>query len=293
MGQTETTTPPEPSATHAAATPVNGPTEECHPACTIASQTFKSSPADRTRTKVGVGEEVTITVTGNPATWELSGGGTISPSTGTQSSVTFTADKVAGSATITATGSGCSCVNTITFTVVEPSDFTMRRKGSTLEHNNPWPDCGWTGLIYVHPNDVNFYRVQVRELDSQAVASGCYSGPPFPGAYHGGYPLPDRASPWIALTSHTESRGTKAGSAEDHIYSGYPPSSATGTAPPFTIGNYYWPMTWQWRVRGSTTRHNFPRFRQTHSINAAGRCTSSKAGNSERCLYSAPTSARA
>lgn len=293
MGQTETTTPPEPSTTPSAATPVDSPTEPCHPPCTIASETFKSSPVDRARTKVGVGEEVKITVTGNPATWELSGGGTISPSTGTQSSVTFTADKVAGSATITATGSGCSCVNTITFTVVEPSDFTMRRKGATLEHNKPWPDCGWTGLVYVHPNDVNFYRVQVRELDSQAVTTGCYSTPQQTNAYHGGYPPPERASPWLPLTSHSEKRGTKANAA-DHIYSGRPLSSwAGGANPPFVTGTMHFPMTWQWRVRGSSTRHNFPGFRQNHRVTAAGSCRSSKAGNSETALYSDPTSARA
>lgn len=292
MGQTETTTPPEPSTTPSAATPVDSPTEPCHPPCTIVSETFKSSPVDRTRTKVGVGEEVKITVTGNPATWEISGGGSISPSTGTQSSVTFTADKVAGSATITATGSGCGCVNTITFTVVEPSDFTMRRKGATLEHKNPRPDCGWTGLVYVHPNDVNFYRVRIREMDSQAVTTGSYNVPLLTGAYHGNYPLPARASSWFALTSHTEKRGSK-GALEDHIYSGYPPSAATGNAPPFNVGTMHFPMTWQWRVAGTTEKHNFPGFRQSHRINTAGSCRSSKAGNSENALYSDPTSARA
>lgn len=291
MGQTETTAPPAPSTTPSASQPVDGATEPCHPPCTIASQTFKSSPADRTRTKVGVGEEVTVTVTGNPATWEISGGGTISPSTGTQSSVTFTAGETAATATITATGSGCSCVNTITFTVVEPSDFTMRKKGATLEHTNPRPDCGWTGLVYVHPNDVNFYRVQVRELDSRAVTTGSYNVPLLTGAYHGNYAPPSRASSWFALTSHSERRGSKA-ALEDHIYSGYPGSAAAGAAPPFNVGTMHFPMTWQWRVRGSSTRHNFPAFRQSHRITAPGRCRSSKAGNSESALYSDPTSAR-
>lgn len=273
--------------------PVDCAIEPCHPPCTIASQTFKRSPSNRARTKVGVGEEVTITVTGNPATWAISegDGGRISPREGTQNSVTFTADKVAGSSTIIATGSGCGCVNVITFTVVEPSDFTMRKKGTTLEHTNPRPDCGWTGLVYVHPNDVNFYRVQIRELDSQSVTSGSYNVPLLTGAYHGNYPLPDRASSWFALTSHSERRGSKA-ALEDHIYSGYPGVAAAGAAPPFTEGTMYFPMTWQWRVAGSARRHNFPRFRQSHRIFTTGRCRSSKAGNSESALYSDPTSAR-
>ena len=291
MGQSETTAPPEPSTTTEASTPAASTTEECHPTCTIASQTFKRSPADRTRLKVGVGEEVTITVTGNPATWEISGGGTISPSTGTQSSVTFTAGKTAATTTITATGSGCSCINTIIFTVVEPSRLTMRRKGGRNEHNNPWPDCGWTGWIYVHPNDVNFYRVLVRELDSRAVTTGSYNIPLLTGAYHGNYPPPSRASSWFVLRYHTESHGSRA-AAEDHIYSGFPGTAATNAAPPFNVGTMYFPMTWQWRVRGSSTRHRFPRFHQRHRITAVGRCRSSKAGNTESNLYSDPTSAR-
>ena len=62
--------------------PVDCAIEPCHPPCTIASQTFKHSPSNRARTKLGVGEEVTITVTGNPAAWAISegDGGRISPS---------------------------------------------------------------------------------------------------------------------------------------------------------------------------------------------------------------------
>jgi type VI secretion system secreted protein VgrG len=292
MGQTEAEVPPQPSATPDAAQPVEGPVEECHPPCTIASQTFKTSPADRTRTKVGVGEEVTITVTGNPATWEIDTGGTITPSGAEANSVTFTAGETAASATITATGVGCGCVNSITFDVVEPDSFTMRRKGATLEHNNPWPDCGWTGMIYVHPNDVNFYRVQVREVDSRAVTSGCYATALQTGAYHGNYPPPARVSPWIAVTSHTEARGSKT-TVTDHIYSGRPLSSwAGGANPPFMAGTMYYPMTWHWRVRGSANHKDFPHFRQSHRVTAPGRCTSSKAGNSESCMYSDPTSVR-
>ena len=292
MGLAETDTPPVPSETPDAEQQMAGGTEECHPDCTIASQTFKSSPADRTRTKVGVGEEVTITVTGTAATWEIDTGGTISPSTGTQNSVTFTAGGENASATITATGDGCGCVNSITFEVVEPENFTMRRKGGTNEHNNGWPDCGWTGMIYVHPNDVNFYRVQVRELDSQAVTTGCYSTPQQTGAYHGNYPLPDRASPWIAITSHSDARGSKT-TLTDHIYSGQPRSSwAGGANPPWAVGTMHFPMTWQWRVLSIWRRHNFPAFRQRHAVTAPGRCTSSKAGNSESNMYNDPTSAR-
>jgi hypothetical protein len=174
--------------------------------------------------------------------------------------------------------------------VVEPENFTMRRRGGRNKHFNPWPDCGWTGLIYVHPNDVNFYRVQIRELDSQAVTTGCYSTPQQTGAYHGNYPPPSRASPWIALTSHTERHGSLS-NITDNIYSGRPLSSwAGGANPPFMTGTMYYPMTWQWRVRASAARNNFPSFRQSHRVTAPGLCTSTKAGNTESNMYSDPTS---
>src|ERR1043165_7395823 len=105
MCKTETKTPPKPSTTPGNSQPSGGATNSCHPNCTLASETIATSPTNRARTKIGVGEEVKLTVTGNPATWAItSGGGTLSPNTGARNSVTFTADDNAASVTITATG---------------------------------------------------------------------------------------------------------------------------------------------------------------------------------------------
>jgi hypothetical protein len=273
--------------------PVGGTVQQC-PAqagtpkktCTITSQTHATSPANRTRTKIGVGEEVDLTVTPGPATnWAItSGGGTLSSTSG--GSTTLTGGDSAGSVTITATCPDCTC--TITFTVVEPS-WTMEKKaGTNLKHTNGHPDCGWQGTQYLHPNDVNFYRVETRELDSLSVATGCYN-PSHHGKYHGGYPLPDCASSWFPVKNHTEAHGSEVGMT-DQIYSGYPAPSATGTAPPFTVGSYYWPITWQWRVVGSANTHNFPGIRQEHEIFATGKCESRKGGHTESSMYNDPTS---
>src|SRR2546425_4139778 len=108
----------------------DGGSPPCPTHCTITSQTVATSPADRTRTRIGVGEEVDLTVNPAPATWAItSGSGTLTPNSGSQAKVRFTADDKAGSVTITATGSGCSC--TITFTIVAPSDWTMKRQPGT------------------------------------------------------------------------------------------------------------------------------------------------------------------
>lgn len=288
MCSSEPPTPSQPSTTPGSSQPAGGTSVPCHPACSLTSQTVATSPSDRARTKLGVGEEVTLTVTGNPATWTISGGGTLSPSSGTHSSVTFTADDNAGSVTITAAGSGCSCSNPITFNVVRPANWTMKRKtGTNLKHSAGRPDCGWKGIVYLHPDDVNFYNLQICEEDSQAVATGSYSV--FNGVWHGRYPPPDRLGPWIPIVSHSDADGSGYGGT-DTVYSGDPQASRTGSAPPFTTGNMHFPITRKWRIGGTGTAHDFPVVRQEHEIFANGRCESNKAGNPEHTMHNDPPS---
>jgi len=199
--------------------------------------------------------------------------------------VSFTAGDTAGSVTITATGSGCSC--TITCTVVEPSGWTMIRQQSTnLQHTHGRPDCGWKGMTFFHPDDVNFYRVEDREKDSQAVATGSYLS--FHGVWHGTYPPPDRVSGWFPLVRHTA--GGTTDDAPDEIYSGDPGAGDTGAATPFTPGKMHFPITLQWRVVGSSNVHDLPVVRQEHEIFANGRCESRKGSHTEHTMHSDATS---
>ncbi len=255
--------------------------------CTITSETVATSPADRARKRIAVGEEVKLTVSPGPATWAItSGGGTLSPSSGSHTTVTYTAGDTAGSVTITATPStGGSC--TITLTVVAPATWTMKRKsGTNLKHSAGRPDCGWKGIVYVHPDDVNFYNIEIREKDSQAVADGSYSV--FNDVWHGNYPLPDRVGPWIPIVSHTDADGSGYGGA-DSVYSGDPGAARTGAAPPFTVGTMYFPITRQWKV-GTGAAHDFAVIRQEHEIFDDGKCESRKAGNTESRMYNDPAS---
>ncbi len=260
------------------------------PTCTITSQTVATRPANRARTRIGVGEEVRLTVSPGPAGWAItSGTGSLSPSTGRHNSVRYTAGDTAGNVTITATAaSGCTCI--VTLTVVAPDSWTMQRQtGTNLKHTLNRPDCGWCGTMFVHPNDVNFYNVEVRELDSQCVATGSHSG--FAGVWHGSYPLPDRAGPWCTITmaNHTDTDGSKV-NLRDNIYSGDPGAAATGAAPPFTAGDHRFPVVWQWHVAAGTA-HNFASVAQEAEIFADGRCQMRKGGNSEQTQHSDPTSA--
>jgi hypothetical protein len=264
----------------------------------IRSQTIATSPADRARLKIGVGEEVELTASQGPATWQVTSGvGTLSPSEGTHQTVTFTAGENAGDVTITATGS--PCVSTITFNVVEPSDFTMIRKpGTRVLHggyngstntflNIIRPDCGWLGNILVHPNDVNFYRLRIRERDSRSVTTGSLHIPLYNNQLHGNYS--SGYSPWFPLGRHQDSRGSLLASSGivDKIYINCIPS-IFGNGPTFSPGTLQYDIVWQWKVGGNGTPRNFPTIRQHHTLTANGTCTSNKAGNSESAAYNSP-----
>jgi len=163
-----------------------------------------------------------------------------------------------------------------------------RAPGTNLRHTQTKPDCGWQAAVRVHPNDVNFYRVEIREQDSSAVASGCFAE--FIGIKHGNYPAPDFASGFfgITMTNHTDADGSLA-NLVDNIYSGISALTAAESAPPFTDGSMSFPINWQWRV-GTSAPKNFPTVQQTHVVTADGKCVSSKGGNSEQNLFSDPTS---
>jgi len=141
--------------------------------------------------------------------------------------------------------------------------------------------------MYCHPNDVNFYRVETREKDSQFVATGCLSH--FTGDYHGSYPPPDRVSSWFLLTSHTDADGSK-GALVDNVDTGDYSVADAGAAPPFNVGTGYFPIVWQWRVVGSATVHDFSTVRQEEEGFANGKVESKKGGNTESTMYDDPTS---
>lgn len=254
--------------------------------CTVSSQTVKTSPANRARTKIGVGEEVDLTVDPAPATWAItSGSGTLTPSTGSRATVRFMADDNAGNVTITATGAGCSC--TISFTVVTPANWTMKRKsGTNVQHEKGKIQCYWKGNTYYHPDDVNFYNIQTREKDSQAVGTGCKIGSN--GVWHGKYPEPDRVSDWLTIVGHTEADGSKE-SGVDTVGTGDPGVAARGAAPPFKTGTVHFDIVLQWKVVGSANVHDMTAQPQEAEIFSDGHCESRKGGNTERTMYTDET----
>ena len=246
--------------------------------CTITSQTAVTVPANRSRTTIGVGEDVYLTVSPGPGTWSVAGEGVFNSNSGT--SVSFRAGRNPGTVVITAAGSGCSC--SITFTVIAPSaTFMGRSPGYVLKHHNGRPDCGFFGQFFLRPDTVSFKNLEVREKNSHCTANGFYL--PFNNCTH--QPSTQTESAWFTMHDCIAGQGTPA-NLDDRIYSGY-----TGEpGPPFQPGTMTWPIDWEYRVWGGPATA-LPQFQQSHVVDGPGQCTTSKGGTSETTVLSDPTGA--
>ena len=136
----------------------------------IQHQCVATTPTDQTRTTIGVGEEVDLTACGAPGTvtWTTSAG-TVSPTTGT--STTLTAPDRKATALVTASYNGGSC--TKSFSVIEPTAINMLRV--LVKHDYNTATIGMKPHVFVAPDSVNFGAVSVRELSANFLAGGVYT----------------------------------------------------------------------------------------------------------------------
>src|ERR1039458_4972479 len=153
----------------------------------IDSQCVATTPPNRDRTTIGVGEAVNLTACGVPpgdVTWTLSGGGKLS--TTNQPTTTFTAPDTASTSVVTVHFNGGSCDKP--FNVIQP--------GSLLFTNYPGfktcfcPDAQHSGFwinyyadVYAQPDTVNFSAISLYESGAVSQCTGWYSNhcpPPHP-----------------------------------------------------------------------------------------------------------------
>jgi hypothetical protein len=233
----------------------------------LTSKTVAPAPGPRTRTTIGVGEEVTLTHSPGSVAWSTTGG-TLSAAAG--KAATLTAPDTAQ--TVTVTGGTL----TLAFTVIAPSGVHMDRYLHTkIKHTKDRPDSGIQTQFYLLPDTVNFYNVQFHEVDVGAVCSGVYT--PFNGVGH------DPAPATLTLSKTVvKGKGTKA-NAMDEVYSGDP-----GTAPPFTPGSIVYSIPYEYKVGGAFA--NFATVAQTSSLTAPDALESNKAGASGKTTVGAATS---
>jgi hypothetical protein len=231
---------------------------------TITSETVEPSPAPRTRTTIGVGEEVTLTHAPGNATWTASAGA-LSGAFGV--SVTWTAPDTTQTVTVTASAAS------ITFNVIAPSQVNMdRAPGTGVKHTLNSADSGIQTRVFLGPDTVNFSKVTYHEMDVPGVpTAGAYSCNTFSTGHcgaGGAGPCPN-----IAMTSAVFPAFGTLAARGDCAYSGH-----CGGSPPFTPGSITLTIPYEYRV-GTGPFRNFRTVTQRHSLAAnASTLTTTKAG---------------
>lgn len=203
----------------------------------IESETLVSSPSDRKRRKLGVGESAALRIIPQYAgafTWSLGG-------QKADSDVFFASTDIAS---ITAGTIKCSPsamvaigdkVLALNFEVVEPNGTHLIQKaGTVVRHKNGKPSAGFTAEIFVLPSDVSFYRIQIREQTVKGAGWGYYSY------------LDQREhdlGQWWDVSSTPTSQPNPV-TAPDNIYSG-----DDGSAIP-NPGGFEWKIPWEYKIAG-------------------------------------------
>lgn len=228
----------------------------------LLSETVASIPSDRTRTVLGVGEEVNVALVPleSQAKWSISGGaGEISPDCGYAVCV-----KAPASATVFDVQ--CSIKEltlVLRFSVVEPTG--VMKATFHKEVDIPMGVSG-AGMqlypVYVAPTNVSFYNVKCMEVGMDAIrATGYWTIHPPPSHIGNGadiwFPL-DYANQWPA----------------DWDYAG-----VYGIAPPWLGGGTYeWPIPAKWTVNGSKIEKSMTGWNQKIELMSDGTVTVRKLG---------------
>ena len=211
------------------------------PAFTIVHETAATQPDDQTRTTIGVGEAVNLSLSNNAsANWTVSGNAQVGPSSG--ATAVMTAGDQDTDITLTATVGNDS--SSVTFTVVLPTLVSMvaPSDGSYI-HNVNRPDVGFCASVYVGPATVNFLGMEVLEEQAHAVATGVYSE--FNGSGH-------QALNPVGFTGNISGGLGSEVSGSDTIYSGYPTPN-----PPFEPGLESLSIPWDFVVPWVGTNNAF------------------------------------
>ena len=207
----------------------------------LETETWATIPADRTRRKIGVGEGDTLTLKGADDTVTWSGGspGTLYSSSG--NSTDFVAYERASISTINAMFKGKTF--TASFTVVEPSSESAVK---TSEDTYP---AGLQGVgmhldVTLHPTDVSFSWVEIRELPGPA--TGVYG-------YFTNYPpLPHNPPDWLGVGIENDTT--------DHAWlDGWDDK-------PWYAGGFQWIIPMEWHVGYSDNISTLPNRVQAFSM---------------------------
>lgn len=212
---------------------------------TLTHETVATSPKDRKRVKIGVGEEVIITAS-IKVNWIIAGGGKLSPQQANDIKVvTLTAPETAATVKVTATKDGLT--EEVEFEVVEPSGLLMEvtASGSGPSSNTDPMETSITTDVYITPADVNFRKVKTGEREAVGVLTGYFQL-----RYPNGNPHKENGP--VSSIGHIEGKGTLA-SGFDLIASGKCPKYGDPSA--YSNGTFTWSIPQYYKL--GTTEKNF------------------------------------
>ena len=227
----------------------------------IKSETISQYPTNRERTVVGVAEDVEIKIAPDPGgvTWSVSGGGSLSSTTGAV--VVLTASSNASTCPVTINFSGESL--TKNFEVREPvgvvdaflgywaQDIPVGEAGAKMKQH-----------AIVGPTNVSFYKVQICEVGMDATNSTGYfqcNPPPSHNSSNG-------ANRWIPLNPANQ-------------WEDFATIRGSYVAPPWQGGgSFEWPIPALWRIGSTGNTNSMIGWNQLFEIGADGTVKITKFG---------------
>jgi hypothetical protein len=269
FGRSKTTptggTPTTPPSTSGTVTP---PPKPKPVKLTLTSETEVTQPANRARTKIGVGERVTLKLTPVSGAWKATGSGTLSAATG--ATVVLTASGKPGKVTVSVTAADKT--EKLTFTVIAPNSVhqdtinTEHYTAAQLGLTSGLPNAGFHGQVYCGPDSVNFSNITFLEAEIGCKASGSWKAKN--GKGHG-----PNATPIGFEDTVVSGKGTKS-FAVDHCWSGYVPG--------LTLKDWTGKMTFSipWTYQCNGTNGKIATVVQTTSTSKNGTTSTKKAGGS-------------
>ena len=228
----------------------------------IISECAATTPTNRARTTIGVGEEVDLTTCGTPPgdiTWTTSAG-TLSSTNGTFT--ILTAPCSAGPVTVTVYFNGGSCDRQ--FSVIAPDRYISKTNRSDDSYGVNDAASGMYVDLWLSPTNVSFGAVWVMEVGAVSTnATGYFADTNvWPanyldhGQYGANYPYHVSPNNWIFT---------------DHAYSGV-------CSTPWSTGHFTWPVPAAWWIPGCSS-NSLPWSDQDFTIAASGAVTVSKFGH--------------
>jgi hypothetical protein len=225
----------------------------------LVSQCVATTPANQTRTNLGVGEQVNLYFT--PAlpttnvTWSTTAGG-LAVTSGITNLFTAPSNAVNVMVTVTIGSAPVSFY----YKVVEPTGIVRAQIIGTDGFQLGAAGAGMSNMLWIGPTNVSFYRVNVLEVGEDATnISGFFSQWTPQQLHH------STADHWTHLTSDNRF--------SDHA--AFPSGGYTN----WSAGGFEWNIPQKWQVVGSGVTNSMTGCTQVFSIDSNGTARVDKYGN--------------